>query len=73
MFAVGGGAMPVLCSGFRAALLPSCRLLVSEEFLTLAPELTATGEGGAAPYFSRSFCVELYLVAALNFSMAASR
>lgn len=31
------------------------------------------GFGGAAPYFSNSCCVVLYLVAALSFSIAASR
>lgn len=67
MFAVGGGPMPVLC-GCTAALSPFLDVC-----LVVEAEALGLGEDGAAPYFSKSCCVELYLVAALSFSIVFVR
>lgn len=66
--------MPVragcLCPACVLLLPPLLGVLRLGEGLPGDDDLEA--EGGAAPYFSSSCCVELYLVAALNFSIAVS-
>ncbi len=70
MFAVAGGAMfvrPWREAGGVPFDATDLRLLPEDE-----EEFGVLGALGAAPYFANSSCVELYLVAFLNFSIAES-
>lgn len=70
MLAVGGGASPVRatggCCGVEGLRLASSLGFSSSPF-------DGDGLGDSPPYFSSNCWVELYLVAALSFSMVASR
>jgi hypothetical protein len=64
MFAVAGGPMFTRAGWLGLSL---------EVFLTDGVPFGAAGFGGTPPYFSKSSCVELYLVAALSLSIVLVR
>ena len=68
IFAVGGGLNPVLL-----ALLLLASPLGFRFFTEVGAPATEECRFGSSPYFSTSCLMELYLVAALSFSIVSSR
>ena len=70
IFAVGGGLNPVLLVLLLLMSPPDFRFFPEEEEGAL---LIDGRRDGSSPYFSTSCLIELYLVAALSFSIVSSR
>lgn len=71
MLAVGGGASPVRATGCCCGVDGLRR--VSNMLGFSSSLFDGDGLGDSPPYFSSNCWVELYLVAALSFSMVVSR